>query len=145
MKIKKEIKKENAKSKGFLINENGAYFFFQDKLAKNTLELKQRNAQKWWVTIDEICNHRNILNFPIHQSVSNLFYQFQTLIYLYENNKKIETTNNCIFWRSLTKNCTTSSFWEKKQSKWGIMAHFSIFQAIRKQYSMHLILIEKIG
>ena len=103
LKIKKEIKKENAKSKGFLINENGAYFFFQDKLAKNTLELKQRNAQKWWVTIDEICNHRNILNFPIHQSVSNLFYQFQTLIYLYENNKKIETPIIAYFGEALQK------------------------------------------
>lgn len=91
LKIKKEIKKENSKCEGFLINENGAYFFFQDKLTKNTLELKLRNTQEWWVTIDEICNHRNILNFPIHQTVSNIFYQFPTLIYLYENNEKIET------------------------------------------------------
>lgn len=90
LKIKKKIKKEKSKLMGFLLNDMGAFFFFQDELAKNMLELKKRNSQKWWVTIDEICNHRNILNFPIHQSVTTIFYQFPTLIYLYNKNEKIE-------------------------------------------------------
>ena len=28
----------------------------------------------WWCLIDEICNHRTVLTFPVHKSVFNLFY-----------------------------------------------------------------------
>ena len=38
--------------------------------------------QIWYCLIDEICNHNKVLNFPIHKSVFNLFYQNPDLIYL---------------------------------------------------------------
>jgi hypothetical protein len=127
LKIKNNIKKDKAKCKGFLLNENGAYFFFEDKLAKNTLELKPRNTKKWWVTIDEICNHRNILNFPIHQSVTNIFYQFPTLIYLYENNQKIETPTIAYFGEPIQKIAQPAVFGRRNQltGNYGPFFYFS--------------------
>ena len=85
------LNKENSELKGFLLNKNGLFLFFKDELAKNKLTIKYRNKQKWWGTISEICNHRHILKFPIHKSVSNLFFQNPKLIYLLDQNKhKIE-------------------------------------------------------
>ena len=40
--------------------------------------------------MDEICNHKKTLNFSIHKSVTNLFYNNPILIYLLNKNKKIE-------------------------------------------------------
>ena len=89
--FKKSLNKEKSELKGFLLNKNGLFLFFKDQLAKNKLTIKYRNKQKWWATISEICNHRHILKFPIHKSVSNLFFQNPKLIYLIDQNKhKIE-------------------------------------------------------
>jgi len=138
VKIKKSIKKENAECKGFLLNENGVYFFFEDQLAKNTLELKPRNTQKWWVTIDEICNHRNILNFPIHQSVTNIFYQFPTLIYLYQNNQKIETPTIAYFGEPIQKIAQPAVF-GKRNNLTGNYGPFFYFSGYTKaiQYASY--------
>ena len=38
--------------------------------------------------MDEICNHKKILNFPIHKSVFELFYENNKLIYLKDRNKR---------------------------------------------------------
>ena len=73
-KIKKSIKKENAILKGYLLNDFGVYFFFEDILSINKLNLKYRNGKKWWVTIDEICNHRCLMKFPIHHTVFKIFF-----------------------------------------------------------------------
>jgi len=82
------LNKENSELKGFLLNKNGLFLFFKDELAQNKLTIKYRNKQKWWGTISEICNHRHILKFPIHKSVSNLFFQNPKLIYLLDQNKR---------------------------------------------------------
>jgi len=82
------LNKEKSELKGFLLNKNGLFLFFKDELAKNKLTIKCRNKQKWWGTISEICNHRHILKFPIHKSVSNLFFQNPKLIYLLDQNKR---------------------------------------------------------
>ena len=42
----------------------------------------RRGSEWWWCLIDEICNQRHVVNFPIHQSVTNLFLQNPDLIYL---------------------------------------------------------------
>ena len=89
--FKSSLNKEKSEIKGFLLNKNGLYLFFQDELAKNKLTIKYRNKQKWWGTISEICNHRHILKFPIHKSVYNIFFQNPKLIYLIDQQKhKIE-------------------------------------------------------
>ena len=41
-----------------------------------------------WVTIHEICNTRKYITFPIHTTVSNLFYSNPKLIYLKDKNKQ---------------------------------------------------------
>jgi len=46
------------------------------------LKLIKESNTLWWVLIDEICNHRKSLNFPIHKSVTSLFYKHPILIYL---------------------------------------------------------------
>jgi len=90
-KIKKSIKKENAILKGYLLYEFGAYFFFEDVLSINKLNLKHRQKKKWWVTIDEICNHKCLMKFPIHKTVFKIFFKFPQLIYLLnKNNQKLE-------------------------------------------------------
>lgn len=83
--IIKKTNKENAMLKGYKLNNNGVFFFFEDSLSKNKLNFTYRSKNKWWVTIDEICNHRNVLKFPIHPSVTSLFFQNPDLIYLYKN------------------------------------------------------------
>ena len=85
--ILKKINKENSKLKGYKLNDNGVFFFFEDHLSKNKLDFTYRNKNKWWACIDEICNHQNILNFPIHSSVTSLFFQNPNLIYLHKNFK----------------------------------------------------------
>ena len=42
-------------------------------------------------TIDEICNKQKLITYPIHSSVYNLFYNYNSLIYLLDkNNDKYE-------------------------------------------------------
>lgn len=89
--MKDKLRKEKSILKGFLLNKNGAFFFYEDEISFNKLKTQLRSKKKWWVTIDEICNHRNMLKFPIHNTVFNLFFQNPKLIYLFDqNNRKIE-------------------------------------------------------
>lgn len=87
----KKITNKNLDSKGFIIENNHVYFFFHDTSIADNLKILKRNNQQWWVTIDEICNHRNILKFPIHQTVFNVFFKHPKLIHLInEKNLPIE-------------------------------------------------------
>ena len=45
-----------------------------------------RNSTWWWALIDEICNQRHIMNFPIHKDVTNIFLNNPLLIYLRSTN-----------------------------------------------------------
>jgi len=89
--LKNKINKENVKVKGFLKHNEAIYMFAEDILSLNKLNIKYRKKKKWWVTIDEICNHRNLLKFPIHHTVTDIFFKFPTLIHLInKDNTKIE-------------------------------------------------------
>ena len=52
---------------------------------------KKENESFWWATIDEICNQKKIIYFPIHKSVTKLFLNYPKLIYIKDdNNNNIE-------------------------------------------------------
>ena len=78
--------KNKLKYNGFISNNYGHYFFFHYLDDSIDLGFKDRNYELWWGLIDEICNKQKIINFPVHESVFNIFYNNTDLIYLTNNN-----------------------------------------------------------
>ena len=71
--------------KGYIEANNNVYLFIKLTGEKEKLfsqRVLMRDTRWWWCIIDEICNTRHILNFPIHEIVTNLFYNNPILIYL---------------------------------------------------------------
>ena len=91
--ILKKLSKEDATKRGFLEHNNCVYMFFEKKLDKYwQINNIPRNQTTWWIVMDEICNSRRVLNFPIHQSVTEIFYKCPSLIYLLDTKGyKLET------------------------------------------------------
>jgi|TARA_R110002074_G_scaffold137450_5_gene282504 hypothetical protein len=85
---------------GFIQNDNTIFVFYNlssvdeystiPRAEQQWLKLIKESNNLWWVLIDEICNHRKSLNFPIHKSVTSLFYQNPILIYLKQKAKNID-------------------------------------------------------
>ena len=73
---------------GYIMNQNGIYLFYKIDFVKYSIRLITKKEDYIWCTIDEICNKRKYLTFPIHFSVSHLFYQNPKLIYLKNKEKK---------------------------------------------------------
>jgi len=75
---------------GYLLNDDGVYMFCN--YTKPTINVKKLNKKSefWWGLIHEICNLKKIIKFPIHKTVTNIFYNNPFLIYLNKNNKNIE-------------------------------------------------------
>ena len=75
---------------GYIQNEDGIFLFynipFSNILVTNT-KLNDNNPHYIWTIIDEICNRRKYITFPIHNTVSNLFLKNPKLIYLKDKNK----------------------------------------------------------
>jgi len=99
-KLLKKVININIKSKGFIQSNNIIYVFYDlssvdnyssiPRAEQQWLKLLKRSNDLWWVLIDEICNHRKSLNFPVHKSVTSLFYKNPILIYLKQKNKNLE-------------------------------------------------------
>ena len=99
-KLLKKIINIKLKTDGYLINNNVVYVFYnlstvddytnKPRAEQQWLKLLKNKNNLWWVLMDEICNHKKTLNFSIHKSVTNLFYNNPILIYLLNKNKKIE-------------------------------------------------------
>lgn len=68
-------------------NRNDGYFLFYQHKKEMKVKKKMKNDELWWCLIDEICNHKKIINFPVHKSVYTLFYQKSKLIHLKDKNK----------------------------------------------------------
>ena len=73
--------------KGHIIQNEDLYILI--KAARPYREFSnmilKRNNQWWWCLIDEICNQKRVVNFPIHSSVTKLFLHNPILIYLYDS------------------------------------------------------------
>ena len=92
-KLASKILNYSIKSIGYTIHNSSIHFFFHHDLPNVTHndKITFRNNQLWWSLIDEICNKKYILNFPIHQSVTQLFLSHPFLIYLKnKDNNNIE-------------------------------------------------------
>lgn len=82
------IFKENYNALGYIINKDGIFLFYNVDFNKYSIKLVTKKENYIWTTIDEICNKRKYITFPIHYSVSNIFYQNPKLIYLKDKHKK---------------------------------------------------------
>ena len=88
------------KPAGFLEYNNTIYVFYNlskvdeytnvPRAEQQWLKLIKNNSSLWWVLMDEICNHKQSLNFSIHKSAYMLFYKNPTLIYLMMDSQRIE-------------------------------------------------------
>jgi hypothetical protein len=77
--------------KAFISNSNGHYFFYEYLDSYISLNNFNRNHDLWWCLIDEICNYKKVVNFPVHTSVFQVFYYNPLLIYLKDkDNDNIE-------------------------------------------------------
>lgn len=71
--------------KGSISDSDNLYLFIKLTREQQYLfseRVLKRNKEWWWSIIDEICNQRQILNFPIHNIVTKLFLSNPILIYL---------------------------------------------------------------
>ena len=73
-----EITDVELKQKGYLTLNNDIYIFFHDENNSILLEYLNKNNELWWTTIDEICNKQIIITYPIHNSVYDLFYNYNS-------------------------------------------------------------------
>ena len=90
----KKIFGTSLKTMGFLEQDKNIYLFFNiNTIFKNIKRILylDKTTDFWWGIIDEICNHKRILYYSIHQSVYKIFYNNPKLIYIKDqDNKSIE-------------------------------------------------------
>ena len=88
--------------KGFIESEDNIFVFvkLQSRLGEfsNQKNEKKRDDKLWWVLIDEICNHKKILNFPIHNTVTSLFLHNPLIIYLRGNDGQQKPIPRALFY-----------------------------------------------
>jgi hypothetical protein len=48
------------------------------------------NTKLWWVTINEIFNHKKVLFFPVHDSVVSLFYSYPEIMNIFMKGRLLE-------------------------------------------------------
>ena len=105
IKIKNNIKKEsrtfiknitgkNLKPIGFIEKNNTVFLFYnigtdEDQYIDKVHFMTKKN-ELWWCIIDEICNHKKVITFPVHKSVYTLFLNNPSLIYIKLNEKRVE-------------------------------------------------------
>ena len=88
--------------KGFIESMGNIFIFvkLQSRLGgfSNQKNEKKRDDKLWWTLIDEICNHRKILNFPIHKMVTSLFLHNPLIIYLRDMRGKNKPIPRVLFY-----------------------------------------------
>ena len=88
--------------KGFIESKDNIFVFIklQSGLGEfsNQKNEKKREDKLWWALIDEICNQRKILNFPIHKIVTTLFLHNPLIIYLRDTKGKNKPIPRALFY-----------------------------------------------
>ena len=98
-KLLNDLKYKTTDCLGFIQNRKGIFLFYEIPYKKYNVNLYKKNTQLWWTTIHEICNSKCILNFPIHNSVTQLFlnnnkYDSDTLFSDVCGSFKLKVTDN---------------------------------------------------
>ena len=97
----KKIFGTSIKTLGFLEQDKNIYLFFNiNPIFKNIKRILylDKTTEFWWAIIDEICNHKRILYYSIHETVYKIFYNNPKLIYIKDgDNKNIEIP--CVAYR----------------------------------------------
>ena len=92
---------------GFIEQNNNIYIFYNLSELNNykvrQVSLQTQKNELWWCLIDEICNHKKMITFPIHHSVYNLFYTNPVLIYLLSQEHKPMDIPIVVFWGNYYK------------------------------------------
>ena len=67
-----------ASSLGYIHQGDNAYIFYE---YPNTIPLQTlpSSHRLWWALLDEICNHKKLLTFPVDSTVYRLFYENKVL------------------------------------------------------------------
>lgn len=103
----KKLTGYSGKPEGFLEQDRNIYLFYNisdlDNYKITQVTLQTQKSELWWCLIDEICNHKKIINFPIHPSVYRLFYTNPALIYLYSQENKYIDIPIVVFWGNYYK------------------------------------------
>lgn len=73
---------------GYIKNDDGIFLFYHIDFDNVLVKTINKSVNYIWGLIDEICNLKKIVTFPIHYSVTNLFLYNPKLIYLKDKNKK---------------------------------------------------------
>lgn len=85
-KLINDVYSKNLDCLGYIKNTKGIFLFFEIPYKNYKVSLLKKKTQLWWTTISEICNSKKILNFPVHNSVTKLFYNNPKLIFLKNKN-----------------------------------------------------------
>jgi hypothetical protein len=91
-KMVKQLVNEDVKFKGYMKFEGKVYMFFGRENKSFTFKQLQSTNKYWWCLMDEICNKKQVIHYPIHKSAYRLFLSNPNLIYLYESTGAIFET-----------------------------------------------------
>ncbi len=75
---------------GYIQNQDGIFLFYNIEFTNLLVidnQLNDDNHHYIWTLIDEICNHKKCITFPIHKSVTDIFLYNPKLIYLKDKKK----------------------------------------------------------
>ena len=73
---------------GYIKNTDGIFLFLNIEFISVLVNRIDKSVSYIWGLMDEICNNKKIITFPIHNSVTNLFLHNPKLIYLKDKKKK---------------------------------------------------------
>ena len=126
---------EKLKCKGYIYKNNMLYLFYES-LEKHSMNTINRDNQLWWIVMDEICNHKKAINFPIHQSVYKLFYDNSSLIYLKDNvDEDIEIPSIVYYgapWELIPYNNSFRTKTKCKKRFWFIFLFYILFSSNKR-------------
>ena len=69
----KKIFNKNQNPLGYIKNDDGVFLFYNIEFESVVVKMIDKTDSYIWSLIDEICNIKKIITFPVHNSVTKLF------------------------------------------------------------------------
>ena len=89
---------EPYKTIGYIKDNKNIYMFYHIDFKSVLVTLLKKDISYIWGLIDEICNKKKIITFPVHKSVTRVFLKNPKLIYLKDKNKKCIEIPTAVFY-----------------------------------------------